>query len=565
MQKRSSIGGAGRLWGPILGIGIVLCVLLTFLEVRHFEFLNYDDPGYVIENGRVRAGLTFENALWSLTAIRGGNWHPVTWVSHMLDVEVYGLNPGGHHLTNLLIHALNTLLLFLLLRAMTGRMWVSAFAALLFGVHPMHVQSVAWISERKDVLSTCFWLLTLLAYHRYTNDRTRRTYALSLAAFVLALATKPMVVTLPFVLLLLDFWPLRRIDFERPLRENRVYLVEKAPFFALSLVICAVTLFAQWKGGAVRSFEEVPLGLRLENVPIAYVYYIQKLLWPTSLAVLYPLRSSPIWEVGFSLALLGGITFLGFRLRRRCPWLAVGWLWYLGILVPVIGIVHVGEHAYADRYTYVPYIGLFLIVAWGSAEFVPRRASARVALGLAALLVIGGSMAAARIEARYWMDDERLFRRALAVTEGNSLAHNNLGTALLRQGRVDEAAEHFSASLRIRPDYDLANVNLGIAKGTKGEIAAAMEIFEEVLERDPANVLAHTNLGVAYITQGDLDAATRHLRQALRIEPYNLQARNNLLYVNRLLTEQISSNPCTDPLDPDCSVREPEWFLPSPP
>jgi tetratricopeptide (TPR) repeat protein len=565
MQKRSSIGGAERLWGPILGIGIVLCVLVTFLEVRHFEFLNYDDPDYVVGNGRVRAGLTYENALWSLTAIRGGNWHPVTWASHMLDVEVYGLNPGGHHLTNLIIHALNSLLLFLLLRAMTGRMWVSAFTALMFGVHPMHVQSVAWISERKDVLSTCFWLLTLLAYHRYTKDGTLRSYALSLAAFVLALATKPMVVTLPFVLLLIDFWPLRRINLERPLRENRAYLVEKLPFFALSLVLCAVTLFAQWKGGAVRSFEAVPLGLRLENVPIAYVFYIQKLLWPTSLAVLYPLRSSPIWAVGLSLALLGGITFLGFRLLRRSPWLAVGWLWYLGILVPVIGIVHVGEHAYADRYTYVPYIGLFLIVAWGSAELVPRRASARVALALAALLVIAGSMAAARHEARYWKDDERLFRRALAVTEANSLAHNNLGTALLRQGRLEEAAEHFSASLRIRPDYDLADVNLGIVKGTKGDIAAAMKIFEEVLERDPANVLAHTNLGVAYITQGDLDAATRHLRQALRVEPYNLQARNNLLYVNRLLTEQISSKPCTDPLDPDCSAREPEWFLPSSP
>src|ERR1051325_6928527 len=354
-----------------IGILLVLAIAAVYLPVIWLDFLNYDDPDYVLENIHVCSGIKWEGILWAFTHSHSGNWHPLTWISHMLDCQFYGLKPAGHHVTNLLFHTANTLLLFGLLRFLTGAVWRSACVAALFAVHPLHVESVAWIAERKDVLSAFFWILTMWAYVKYLEDPVFRRYALVLISFALGLMAKPMLVTLPFALLLADYWPLRRFSFDSDRHAIWRLALEKIPLIALTVVASIITFEVQKAGGSVNGLEKIPLGLRIENAAVTYLAYIRNFLWPVRLAAFYPYPISvPLsWAVGRVLAMLG-FNIAALMLARRYAYLLVGWFWYLGTLVPVIGVVQVGGQARADRYTYIPLIGILIIVAWGCSELL---------------------------------------------------------------------------------------------------------------------------------------------------------------------------------------------------
>jgi len=403
-----------------ISIGLFLATLLVYAPVYRFGFVNLDDPDYVTNNPHVRQGLTRDGIVWAATSTEAANWFPVTRISHLLDGEIFGLQPGGHHFTNVLLHAFTTVLLFAFLAAATGSAWPSALVAMLFAVHPLHVESVAWIAERKDVLSAFFWFLALWSY-------VRRHYWLTLLAFCLGLLSKPMVVTLPFVLFLLDIWPLRQ-----SLRSATRW---KIPMLALSATGAAAAYLVQAHSGAVQRVEQFPFGLRVENAVVSYATYILKMFWPVRLAVFYPYpRHLPVWQIALSTLLLLTISIIMLREWRSRPYLAVGWLWYLGTLVPVIGLIQVGAQARADRYTYLPMVGLSIMLAWGLREFVNRK--------LAIYGAIAACMACAVLceaQIQYWRNSETLFSHALDVTSGNYLAHHNLGVALAEEGRFPEA------------------------------------------------------------------------------------------------------------------------------
>jgi tetratricopeptide (TPR) repeat protein len=564
----SAFSGQAR-W---VSLGLIAVNLIVYASVWHHEFVDYDDRAYVTENAVVSGGLTWHGVAWAFTTGDEANWHPLTWLSHMLDVQLYGLSPGPHHLTNLLFHIASTLLLFGLLHRMTGALGRSAFVAGLFAVHPLHVESVAWVAERKDVLSTLFWMLALWAYVEYVRRPQLLRYLLVLLFFALGLMAKPMLVTLPFVLLLLDFWPLGRVALG-PNPEDRVpprngrstpgHLVwEKIPLLALSIVSSVVTLIVQRRGRAVIGLDAIPLKLRVANALVSSVAYIGKMLWPTRLAVLYPYaRSLPGWWVAGALVGLMGVSVAVIWAGRRHPYLPVGWLWYLGTLVPVIGLVQVGHQAMADRYTYVPLIGLFVIVAWGVPDLLVRCRLRRIALPAAGLVILGYAITA-RGQLQYWENSTALWTHALEVTTGNYIAHNNIGLILARQGRndeaiceflevlwinpdyaeahnslgiilagqgkLDEAIAHYSEALRIKPDYAEAYNNLGIALARLGRTGEAIDELSEALRINPDLVEAHNNLGIALATQGKLDEAIAHYTEALRIKPDYAEAHNNL-------------------------------------
>ncbi len=451
----------------VIALALAALVAAVYAPVRHFDFVQLDDPAYVTENPRVLRGLTLDGAAWALTTGHAANWHPVTWLSHMLDVELFGVAAGPHHLTNLLLHAANTLLLFGLLLRMTGALWRSAFVAALFGIHPLHVESVAWVAERKDVLSTLFWLLTTWAYVAYVRARApRRTvaYVLALLLFAVGLMAKPMLVTLPFTLLLLDWWPLGRWDAATPPRSSLWPLVrEKIPFFALAAASSVATFVVQQRGGAVSAVGSEPSALRLQNALVSAVAYLRDMVWPAGLTMIYPFPSSiPAWHVAAACLVVGGVSFAAWRLARSHPFLAVGWLWYLGTLVPVLGLVRVGLQARADRYTYVPLIGVFIALAWGGAALAGRvrlRLPGRPALQSAALAVLAAAVVlalalAARQQVGYWKDNVTLWTRATVLTlhMDEYEAHMSLGATLADQGRTDEALRHFAEAVRLRPD-----------------------------------------------------------------------------------------------------------------
>jgi len=448
-----------------IALALAALVLAIYAPVRHFDFVQLDDPAYITENPHVLRGLTLDGVRWAFTTGHAANWHPLTWLSHMLDAELFGVAPGPHHLTSVLLHALNTLLLFGALLRMTGAVWRSAVVAALFGVHPLRVESVAWVAERKDVLSALFWLLTLRAYAGFAAPaepaapRRGRRYALALALFALGLMAKPMLVTLPFTLLLLDWWPLGRLG-----RTGAWPLVrEKIPFVALAAASSAVTLIVQERGGAVSAVSSEPFALRLENAVVSLVAYLRDMLWPAGLTVIYPFPESvPAWQAAGACLVLGGISLAAWRLARSHPYVPVGWLWYLGTLLPVAGLVRVGLQARADRYTYVPLIGIFIAVVWGGAELAaragarfPRRpalpAAAPALLAAASILALA---AAARHQVGYWKDNVTLWTRATVLTlrVDEFEAHMSLGAALAAQGRSGEALRHFAEAVRLRPD-----------------------------------------------------------------------------------------------------------------
>ena len=527
---------------------LLLCLLLlavtlaVFWQVKHYQFVNYDDDVYVTDNPHVRMGLQKEGVIWAFTAVHAGYWIPLTWLSYMLDYEFYGLNPGGFHLTNVLLHLLNALLLYLVFRRMTGARWRSAFVAGIFALHPLQVESVAWVTERKDVLSTLFWMLTLLAYLRYAERPRTTGYFAVLTAFSLGLMAKPMLVTLPFVLFLLDFWPLHRLGpsarlpVTKPKKSGKSILPrttlssllwEKVPFLALAATAGVLAYFTQDIGGAVRTLKGWPLNLRIANVLVSYVTYLAKAIWPYRLAVFYPYAQTiPLWQAAGAGLLLVAVSILVIRARRRCPYLAVGWLWFFITLVPVIGLVQVGLQATADRFTYVPIIGLAIMVAWGVPDLLEPYRSRLVVLAVSSSIALSLLTARSWVQVQYWRNSTVLFEHALQVTHRNYLAHNNLGAALFYQGKVEEAIDHYYQAIQIRPDYDRAYFNLGNAFAELGNIDTARRYYAKAPSFEPAE--AHNNLGRALAIQGKIEDAIANYLEALALKPDLAEAHNNL-------------------------------------
>lgn len=517
---------------------IILCVVLAaitgavFHRVTSFDLTNLDDFDYVTQNKHVLSGMTWDTVTWAFTTTRSSNWHPVTWLSLALDCELNGLDSGALHLTNLILHIANTLLLFGLLRWLTGRTWRSVFVAALFAVHPLHVESVAWVTERKDVLSTFFWLLTIIAYALYARRPRARTYALALFAFVLGLMAKPMLVSLPIALLLMDYWPLGRFGGKGSARR---LIIEKTPFIALAGASCVVTFWVQRVTGAVATLDRFGMAERLANAVISYVEYIVMMLWPARLAAYYPFPTSglTILKVAGALALLAGITTIAFRLRRSRPYVLAGWLWYIVTLVPVIGIVQVGKQAVADRYTYVPLIGLFVIIAWGVPDILARGKGklsnawnvALASAGIAIVLVLGAQSCR---QAETWQNSIVLFKHALAVTSHNAIAHFTLGAALSQQGDDAEALPHYIAAIRIDPNYTDAHYNLGQTYSNAGRLREAQMEFLETIRCRHDRPDAYNALGVVYMKQFKVNAAIGAFRKALQYDPNFKLARSNL-------------------------------------
>jgi tetratricopeptide (TPR) repeat protein len=517
---------------------IVMAVLAVYGQVRNHEFIGLDDDRYVFENATVKNGLTLDGVIWAFKSIHVSNWHPLTWLSHMLDVQLYGMNPASHHLTNVLFHILNTLLLFFILRRMTGELWRSSFVAVLFALHPLHVESVAWVAERKDVLSTFFWMLTLWGYARYVEQPGVYRYLLVLTFFILGLLAKPMVITLPFVLLLLDFWPLDRLQsvpksgIDRYVKQKPsavLLILEKTPLFLLAAVSSIVTLQAQQSGGAVGSLVSYPLSVRISNALVSYTGYIGKMIWPEKLAVFYPHPGIwSWWQLTGAGLLIVSIFFLGVWWSRKYPWFLVGWLWYMGTLVPVSGLIQVGTQAMADRYTYIPLIGLFLIVAWGGPEIWDQwRFSKRSLTTLSVAILLCLSIITS-LQVRYWKNSVTLFEHALDVTTNNYIMHNNLGFELARQGQANKALWHYKEALRINPVFELANLNLGVLLLSQGKINECIQVYREALKLEPGFARVHVNLGNMLLRQGMIDNAVVHFQEALRIKHDYAEAHNSL-------------------------------------
>ncbi len=506
----------------LVALLLALATLLAYMGAVANGF-TFDDDVYIVHNEHLEAGWTAAAVGWAFRSGYASNWHPLTWLSHLADVELFAFAPAGHHLTSLLLHIANVLVLFLVLRAMTGTMWRSALVAALFALHPAHVESVAWISERKDVLSTLFWFLTMGAYAAYARRGGALRYGLVLACFALGLLAKQMLVTLPFALLLFDVWPLKRLTFRWGKgfgRELGARLREKAPLFALALAGSVATYVAQSRAGAVGDLVRYPLASRLGNAIVSYVAYLGKLLWPVDLAVFYPYRGDlPLWQVGAALLLLAAVTALALRAVDRRPYVAVGWLFYLGTLVPVIGLVQIGEQAMADRYTYVPALGLFIIAAWLSSDLTRRRQALAIAVTAVWVIALAGLLRGTAAQVGRWANDEVLFRHALAVTEGNYLAHDNLGFALVSQQRTEEAIPHFGAALAVRPDYAISRNNLGRALIARGDFETAVEHLRKAVAGSPEVAAFRVNLALALAGAGRLDAAREEFALAARLDP----------------------------------------------
>ena len=487
----------------LLALILAWGTLALYWQVKEHEFITYDDYEYIVQNPLVVSGIKLSNLGHAFTTAHASNCHPLTWISHMLDAELFGMNPAGHHLSNLALHIAATLLLFLFLRQTTGAIWRSFLVAALFAVHPLHVESVAWTAERKDVLSALFWMLTLLAYRRYAANPRVTAYLLTLVLFVMGLLSKPMVVTLPFVLLLLDFWPLGRLN---PMKLKARLLLEKVPFLLLSLASSLLTFFVQRQWGAV--MEQIPLSDRITNAMTSYMAYLLKTFWPHDLAFYYPhpLDSTPLWKITGAVAAIGMITWISVRTYRTLPFLAVGWFWYLGTMIPVIGIVQVGGHGMADRYTYLPLIGIFIALSWSAAHLAERWRVLRRALPAFFLC----SLLALSIHTWHyvgtWKDSITVYSHAIRATSGNFLAHNNLGNVLARQGKLLEAEHHLREALRL----------------------------------NPANALAQNNLGMVLVLQGRAEEGVVHFRQALRIHPGMAEARFNLESALRKVTPGLN-------------------------
>jgi len=570
MTGNHKFGICYEIWICLL---LVIATLAVYWQVRGHDFVNYDDNVYVSENYNINKGLNAKNISWAFTTGYASNWHPLTWLSHMVDIELYGINPGAHHLSSVIFHIANSLLLFLVLRRMTGNLWSSAFVAALFALHPLHVESVAWVSERKDVLSTFFWILTMGAYALYAENPKWHSYLITLLFFVLGLMSKPMVITLPFVLLLLDFWPLGRIwelgirtpsqggileepisetrtpqrgNFEEPISETisnfkfrissfEFLLLEKIPFFIFVAASGVVTFFVQQKGGAVASVEKYSLGIRIGNALISYASYIGKMIWPSDLSGFYPHPGTDLslWQAACAGLLLICVSAAVIRTVKIYPYLIVGWLWYLGTLIPVIGLVQVGAQAMADRYTYVPLIGLFIMIGWGIPDLLRKWPGAKqlekhsvfFVLPMSVLLIL---TTLSWMQTGYWKNSLTFFKHMLDVSPDSSKARDGIGLALANRGKTAEAILHYREALRIRPDYSIAHNNLGQALLIQGHIQEAITHFEAALKAKQIRAKAHNNMGTAMAMQGRTAEAMKHFQKAADIRPDHANAYYNI-------------------------------------
>ena len=511
----------------VIYAALAVITFIVYRQVPHNDFVLYDDNAYVTNNPAISNGLTLESVLWAFKAPRVGFWHPLTIISHMLDCELFGQKPFWHHLVSLLFHIANTLLLFLILKNMTAALWQSAFVAAAFALHPLHVESVAWVAQRKDVLSTLFWLLTMAAYVHYIRRPDAARYLLTLLLFALGLMAKPMLVTLPFVLLLLDYWPLQRMTLDVPAVDRRRLITnlicEKLPFFVLAAVFSLIAFYAE------RGFDafslKLPFSVRLGNAFVSYAAYIGKMIWPARLAVLYPHQglNLPLWQVFAGFLTIAVLSIWIFRLGRRYKYLPVGWLWYLGTLVPVIGLFQIGIHAMADRYTYVPLIGLFIIIAWGSADLLAGRSYRKIILSLSASAVLSALAICTFFQTCYWRNGITLFEQAIKVTGGNFLMHSNLGSVLASQGRLDEAIDHFRKAVRLKPDSPDVFYNLGRALYSQGKLDEAIHCLRQAILLKP-DAETYYCLGYALQIQGSFDQAVDNYRQAVRLKPDYVEA-----------------------------------------
>jgi tetratricopeptide (TPR) repeat protein len=525
---------------PIISFLIWGLSAAVYYPLVHHQFINFDDQDYITQNEMVQMGCTWKSFRWAFTTQFAGNWHPLTWLSHMVDYQFYRMDAGGHHLTNLLLHATNAVLVFILLRRLTGTLWRSAFVAVVFAVHPLHVESVAWASERKDVLSIFFGLLSICAYTACvarnsagsvagTLWKNRVWYLAAVAFFALSLMSKAMLVTLPFLLLLLDYWPLNREGWNGIKAINRKVLWDKIPFLALSVLSCIVTMSAQKHAGAVATMTAYPMTQRIPNVIYAYAEYLKKMLWPADLSVFYPMNlARPLGMILLDGALLSLITAGVYCLRRASRYLIVGWLWYLGTLVPVIGIIHVGEQSMADRYTYFPLIGIFIMGAWAGFHLLGGSAPGRSVLLVLAGLMIGGCVIVTSHQLRYWTDSTSLFEHALKVTSGNYIAHQSIGSVLVEQGKIKEATDHFREAVRMKPRFAEAESDLGLALVFQGKTEEGIEHYRKALQTKPNLQKTHYNLGRALESQNKLEEACQEYQEAVALDGQYLAAREAL-------------------------------------
>jgi tetratricopeptide (TPR) repeat protein len=525
---------------------LALITLVVYWQLWSYDFINLDDPDYVIGNQQVRGGLTIDGIEWAFTAVKTSNWHPLTWLSLMLDCQLFGTNPAAHHLINLLLHVANTLLLFAILRNMTGALWASVFVAAAFALHPLHVESVAWISERKDVLSTLFWMLTTAAYLRYVKRPSVARYLLTIAAFALGLLAKPMLVTLPFALLLLDYWPLNRVvrgsGFR--IRDFGRLIIEKIPLFMLAIVSSAVTFIVQRNTGAAAELDAISLYSRIANAFVSYLTYIRKMIWPSDLAVFYPHPGNlPMWQAAAAAAAILAITILVIRLAKNHRYLMTGWLWYLGTLVPVIGLVQVGNQALADRYSYIPLIGLFTMIAFGTDDLFGKYRYKKIILSMAGAAAICVLAVCTYVQAGYWRNSVTLFEHTLKVTKNNYLAHNNLGMAFQSQGKIEQAISQYKQVLQFKSDDARAHNNLGNALRAQGKFEEANEHYTQAIKYKQDFAEAHNNLGISLVAQGRIEQGINHYRQALRLKPDSFEIQNNLALVLATCDEHKFRNP----------------------
>jgi protein O-mannosyl-transferase len=511
----------------IILIGLSILALFAYRGVAGNDFINYDDPAYVTENRHVKEGISADNLIWAFTASYVSNWHPLTWVSLMLDRQLFGMNPGGYHWTNAVLHWSGGLLLFWALIRMTGYPWRSALVAGLFLFHPLHVESVAWVAERKDVLSGLFWMLGMWGYLRYVERPGSGRYVWVVLFFVLGLLSKPMVVTFPFVLLLLDYWPLGRMTAYKPVIFRLVY--EKTPFFLLSAASCVITFLVQRDGEAVASLQNLPFVQRIDNALVSYACYLVKVGWPVNLAVFYPHPGLwPTREIILSLILILLITDLVMMKGKSFPYLIVGWLWYLGTLVPVIGLVQVGAQAMADRYTYLPLIGIFVMAVWAGADILPKTKAGSTIGGIISGVLIAVLIIMTQIQAGYWKDSFTLFMHANSVTDKNYQAQNNIGRALAAKNRYGEAEGYYREAMKSNPNYMPAYNNLGLTQMEQGNLSVAMQSFTEALRLKPGDGTVHFNRGEIYARMQKWDEAIGEYRSAVKTNPYSAPLHNNL-------------------------------------
>ncbi|MHC4061355.1 MAG: glycosyltransferase family 39 protein [Planctomycetota bacterium] len=515
-------------------VALALSTLAVYWQVHDYGFVNFDDPDYVRKNPKVQSGITLDGIKWAFTTGHAANWHPLTWLSHMLDCQLFGASPGWHHLTNLLLHIANTLLLFAVLKRMTGTLWRSAFVAALFALHPCHVESVAWISERKDVLSTLFWMLTMAAYVRYVNRPRVSSYLLVLLTFALGLMAKPMLVTLPFVLLLLDYWPLGRFQDRPPVehapqpgarmlghllpkRTFYLLLLEKIPFLVVTAASSVITFIVQRQIGAVATARQFPLISRIANTFASYLMYIRKMFWPSPLAMFYPYppKADLMLQAAVAIPVLVSISLVVLYLMRSRKYLLTGWLWYLGTLVPVIGLLQVGDQAYADRYTYIPFIGLFIIIAWAVPDVLAKWRFRKTAFAVAAAVILLALSVATYFQQSCWRDTITLCEHAIKVTRDNYKAHFSMMAVLLDQGKVKETIAHGREAVRIRPNYEKALGGLAAALARQGETEEAIMYYTRALLLKPDLVFCVNNLAMIHATHKD--ARFRKPKEAVRL------------------------------------------------